>query len=122
MSLAELSEEEKQPVIIPYDHHVATLLVRYHHEQVVHQGRHITEGAIRSAGLWILGGKRLVSAVIHKCVICRKLRGKLQSQKMAELPEYRVIAQPPFTNVGLDVFGPWSVLTHRTRGGSADSK
>ncbi|XP_073469696.1 uncharacterized protein [Aquarana catesbeiana] len=122
LSLAELSEEEKQPVIIPYDHHVATLLVRYYHKQVVHQGRHVTEGAIRSAVLWILGGKCLVSAVIHKCVICRKLREKLQSQKMAELPEDRVIAQPPFTNVGLDVFGPWSVLTRRTRGGSADSK
>ncbi|XP_068127969.1 uncharacterized protein [Hyperolius riggenbachi] len=122
LSLAELSEVEKQPIIIPHDHHVATLLVRYYHEQVVHQGRHITEGAIRSAGFWILGGKRLVSAVIHKCVTCRKLRGKLQTQKMAELPKDRVVAEPPFTNVGLDVFGPWSVLTRRTRGGSADSK
>lgn len=29
---------------------------------------------------------------------------------------------PPFTNVGLDVFGPWMVMTCRTRGGSADNK
>lgn len=29
---------------------------------------------------------------------------------------------PPFTNVSLDVFGPWMVMTRRTRGGSADNK
>ncbi|KAL0151744.1 hypothetical protein M9458_052970 [Cirrhinus mrigala] len=30
--------------------------------------------------------------------------------------------EPPFTHVGLDVFGPWSIVTRRTRGGSAESK
>lgn len=29
---------------------------------------------------------------------------------------------PPFTNVGLDVFGPWNIVTRRTRGWSAQSK
>ncbi|KAJ8335408.1 hypothetical protein SKAU_G00387500 [Synaphobranchus kaupii] len=30
--------------------------------------------------------------------------------------------EPPFTNVGLDVFGPWAIMTRRTRGGSADTR
>ncbi len=34
----------------------------------------------------------------------------------------RVTVDPPFTHVGLDVFGPWSITSRRTRGGSADSK
>ncbi|XP_056430806.1 uncharacterized protein LOC130369492 [Hyla sarda] len=122
LSYATLSDEEKQPVIIPHDHYIATLIIRYYHSQTVHQGRHITEGAIRAAGFWILGGKRLVSAIIHKCVVCRKLRGRFESQKMAELPKDRVNPEPPFTSVGVDVFGPWEVVTRRTRGGSADSK
>ncbi|XP_058644226.1 uncharacterized protein LOC131547576 isoform X2 [Onychostoma macrolepis] len=29
---------------------------------------------------------------------------------------------PPFSYVGLDVFGPWEVITHCTRGGQANSK
>ena len=119
---ATLTKEEKHPLIIPHTHHIASLLVRYYHEKVAHQGRHITEGAIRAAGLWIIGSKRLVSSVIYKCVICRRLRGTLQIQKMADLPADRLSPMPPFTNVGLDVFGPWTVLTRRTRGGSADSK
>ncbi|KAM4544606.1 uncharacterized protein PAE49_017493 [Odontesthes bonariensis] len=121
-SAPDLPREEKHPLIIPHTHHIATLLVRYYHEQVVHQGRHITEGAVRAAGYWIVGGKRLVSSVIYKCVSCRKLRGRLQEQKMADLPPDRLTPEPPFTHVGLDVFGPWAIMTRRTRGGSADSK
>lgn len=122
LSNADLSKEEKHLLIIPHTHHIATLLVRHFHEQVAHQGRHITEGAIRPAGYWIIGDKRLMSSVIHECVTCRKLRGRLEDQKMAELPADRLSPEPPFTTVGLDVFGPWSIMTRRTRGGYADSK
>ncbi|KAJ8356530.1 hypothetical protein SKAU_G00193240 [Synaphobranchus kaupii] len=119
MSSADLLREEKHPLIIPHTRHIATLLVRYYHKQVAHQGRHITEGAVRAAGYWIIGSKRFF---IHKCVICRKLRGRLEDQKMADLPADRLTPEPPFTSVGLDVFGPWTIMTRRTREGSADSK
>ncbi|XP_035984516.1 uncharacterized protein LOC118558168 [Fundulus heteroclitus] len=122
ISSAEMPNEEKHPLIIPRTCHIATLLVRFFHKEVAHQGRHITEGALRAAGYWIIGAKRLVSSVIHKCVICRKLRGHLQKQKMADLPRDRLTPEPPFTNVGLDIFGPWTISTRRTRGGSANSK
>lgn len=117
-----LNAGEKNPTILPKDGHVSLLLARHHHNQVKHQGRHLTEGAVRAAGLWILGGKTLINSVIHKCVTCRKLRGKLQEQRMADLPPERLQTCPPFSYVGLDVFGPWSVVTRRTRGGQADSK
>lgn len=41
---------------------------------------------------------------------------------MADLPSDRLSMEPPFTNVGLDVFGPWTIVTRRTRGGAANSK
>jgi len=117
-----LPYQEKYPLILPGKCHLSKLLVRHFHGQVKHQGRHFTEGAIRSAGYWITGMKRLVSSVIHSCVQCRKLRGCLEIQKMADLPTDRIEPTPPFTNVGVDVFGPWSVVYRRTRGGSANSK
>jgi len=43
LSSADLTENEKHPLIIPSTSHITTLLVRYFHEQVVHQGRLITE-------------------------------------------------------------------------------
>ena len=116
-----LTPKEKHPVIVP-NTHVAKLLVTHFHESVNHQGRLFTEGAVRTGGFWIVGGKRLVSSVIHRCVQCKKLRGHFESQKMSELPSDRLEKAPPFTYVGLDTFGPWSVTTRKTRGGAANSK
>lgn len=122
LSEADLSREEKHLLIMSYAHHVCTVLVRHFHEQVVHQGHHITEGAVRVAGYWIIGSKRLVSSIIYKCVTCRMLRGRLEDQKMADLPADRLSSEPLFTTVGLDIFRPWLVTTRHTRGESADSK
>ncbi|XP_059829765.1 uncharacterized protein LOC132396202 [Hypanus sabinus] len=41
---------------------------------------------------------------------------------MADLLPECLNACPPFTYVGLDVFGPWTINTRRTRGGQAESK
>lgn len=117
-----LDTAEKHPLIMPHKHHVTYLLIRHYHEKVKHQGRHLTEGALRSAGYWVLGGKRQISSLIYSCVVCRKLRGVTQSQKMADLPTERLSTEPPFSYVGTDVFGPWSVTSRRTRGGLASSK
>ncbi|XP_040207447.1 uncharacterized protein LOC120937947 isoform X1 [Rana temporaria] len=45
-----------------------------------------------------------------------------QPPKMANLPYDRLSTDPPFTNVGLDVFGPWPVVVRQTRGGRAHGK
>ncbi|XP_076874397.1 uncharacterized protein LOC143524681 [Brachyhypopomus gauderio] len=122
ISQACIPDEEKKPIIIPGRHHIAVLIARHYHEQCQHQGRHFTEGTVRAAGYWIVGGKRCICSLIHKCVTCRRLRGENKIQKMADLPADRVSMEPPFTYVGVDVFGPWTVSTRRTRGGHANDK
>jgi Family of unknown function (DUF5641) len=87
-----------------------------------HQGRHFTEGALRSAGFWIVGAKRLVASLIGRCFTCRRLRGKTAHQQMGNLPADKVNPSAPFSHVGVDVFGPWSVSVRKTRGGSANAK
>lgn len=85
-----LPYHETNPLLIPGKHHTATLLIRHHHEAVQHQGRHFTEGAVRTSGSWIVGAKRSISSVIHKCVTCRKLRGKTEQQIMADFTAERL--------------------------------
>ena len=103
----------KHPIIIPSTSHVTSLLVRHHHERIGHQGRGMTLNDLRSHGYWVIGGMSVVSAYISKCVICRKLRGTLQVQKMADLPEDRLEPAPPFTYSGVDFFGPWLIKEGR---------
>jgi len=117
-----LGSYQKHPIILPGKSHISTLIVRHYHQSVRHQGRHLTEGAVRSGGYWITGVKRLISSILHSCVQCRKLRGKEEVQLMSDLPADRLEHTPPFTNVGVDAFGPWTITTRRTRGGSANSK
>ncbi|KAI4874288.1 hypothetical protein NFI96_026210, partial [Prochilodus magdalenae] len=117
-----LEAREKYPLVIPGQSHVATLLVRHFHDKVRHQGRAFTEGAVRTAGFWIVGAKNCIKRILHSCVTCLKLRGRAVEQKMADLPADRLSMEPPFTYVGLDVFGPWTVITRRTRGGQANNK
>ncbi|XP_053381914.1 uncharacterized protein LOC128549337 [Mercenaria mercenaria] len=122
LSNSALSNHQKHPVIVPGKHYVARLLVGHFHSLVKHQGRHLTEGAVRDAGFWVIDGKRLVTSLIFQCVTCKKLRGKFLGQNMSNLPVDRVQQAAPFTYVGADVFGPWSVVSRRTRGGQASSK
>ena len=117
-----VSYVEAHPVILPGKSHVALLVIRSCHEQSSHQGRLITEGAIRTKGYWITGVKRLIGSMLRQCVKCKRLRGKEQCQIMGVLPEDRLTVQPPFSNIGVDVFGPWEVITRKTRGGAANSK
>ena len=119
---ATLEFGEKHPVLIPKKNHVADLITRHYHRQVHHQGRQITHGAIRQAGYWLIGGHNTVARELNKCVTCKKLRGPVIQQRMADLPADRTEVAPPFTNVGFDVFGPWMIRSRKTRGGAANSK
>ena len=83
--------DEKHPLILPKNHHITTLLIQHHHAEVNHQGRLFTEGAIRAAGLLIVGCKRLIPSLINKCVTCRKLRRHPETQRMANNKRWAVI-------------------------------
>ncbi|XP_033121877.1 uncharacterized protein LOC117120885 [Anneissia japonica] len=117
-----LQAQEKHPILLPKNHHISKLVIHYYHQQTHHQGRQITHGSIRSAGYWIIGGRQMVATIIGKCVTCRRLRRSTETQIMADLPQDRIEPGPPFTNVGLDVFGPWLINARKTRGSSVNKK
>ena len=104
LNQSHLDNKDKNPIIIPGSHHIASLFVRHHYTLVQHQGRHLTEGAWRTAGYLVIGGNRLISSLIFKCLKCRKLHGRYEIQKMADLPSDRLKPGPPFSAVGMDTF------------------
>ena len=84
------TELHTQPLISSGKFHMAVLRIRHHHERVHHRGHHFTEGAVRSASLWIVGGGKRISGMIYHCAICRKLCGPMPIQGMADLPKDRL--------------------------------
>ena len=73
----------------------------------------MTHNAIRQAGYYIINGRSNVFHYVSKCVTCRKLRGRMQDQKMADLPSERVAPSPPFTYSGMDIFGHFIIKDGR---------
>ena len=113
LKYTEMPDHVKFPVILPGKSHIASLIVKHYHEHVRHQGRGMTINEVRSHGYWIVGGSSVVASYILKCVTCRKLRGMVEEQKMADLPPDRSEPAPPFTFSAVDYFGPWIIKEGR---------
>ena len=95
-------------ILIPHNHRLAELIVWKEHIEIGHLKLAATMDKVRSK-YWIIGLRRLVKMVIEGCVLCRKRDEKLSSQVMSPLPIERLQPTPPFTNVGVDYFGPFTI-------------
>ena len=93
--------------IIMGDTRIAELIMMSAHWKD-HTGRDITQAMARHEA-WIVNAKKLAKKVIHLCIRCRYIRKSLQMQKMAVLPNNVQVQCPPFTNIGLDLCGPYTV-------------
>lgn len=94
--------------------HVSVLLLRHIHERSGHSGRnHMLSELCKR--YWIIKGNSIARKVLSKYVTCHHVRGKAGDQKMADLPLERILPDlPPFTDVGLDYFGPIEVRLGRS--------
>lgn len=108
-----LPEETKHPLILSKDQHVATLILKHIHQQLGHSGRSHVLSTLRRR-YWITGANTAVRKIITECCFCRRHNAKMMEQKMGDLPKERILPNhPPFTNVGVDYFGPIDVKRGR---------
>ncbi|KAK7896434.1 hypothetical protein WMY93_021759 [Mugilogobius chulae] len=114
LSKSALPLEVKHPVILSKNTHVSQLILRHIHQQLGHAGRNHMLHRLRQK-YWIINANSAARRIISQCTECRRYRGKLGQQKMSDLPKERVLPdKAPFTNVGVDYFGPLEVKRGRT--------
>ena len=103
---APIETEAKYPVILPKRHHVVELIIREYHEISGHSGLEYVLSLLRQR-YWIVKARSTIRRVLNSCFSCRRRQAPVGTQKMADLPEDRVTPNvPPFTNAGVDCFGP----------------
>ena len=113
LSKARLSETQKHPVLLPYDHPIARLILFHIHNTYGHCGREHVLSVLRE-NLWITKANSVTRKIISQCFDCRKRTGKPLSQKMADIPTDKITPdQLPFTCVGCDFFGHFVVQQTR---------
>ncbi len=101
--------DRKHPILLPKNHRISDIILLHYHQLTGHQGRHVTHGALRDAGYHILGGRQKIRSLLSQCVLCRRHRAACEQPYMSDLPRDRMETSAPFTNIGLDVFGPWDI-------------
>ncbi|PFX24905.1 hypothetical protein AWC38_SpisGene10491 [Stylophora pistillata] len=111
---ASLPAESEHQIILPKEDHVTRVTIDDYHRACGHSGREHVLASIRQK-FWITQGSSAVKSVLGQCVSCHRRQAPLCQQKMADLPEDRVLAEkPPFTSVGVDYFCPFQVRRGRS--------
>lgn len=102
-----------EPIILDNRHPFTKLLISHYHEQNGHQGVHAVSNELRQK-LWILHRMSAVKKAFLQCQLCKNRKAQPCPPRMADLPAVRLDSFiRPFTNSGLDYFGPMEVVVGR---------
>ncbi|KAL9961132.1 hypothetical protein ACROYT_G030023 [Oculina patagonica] len=106
VSNAPLSEESKNPILLPSKHPLTNLIIQDVHSKIKHSGIRDTLTTIRER-FWVPRGREAVKRILRKCVTCRRVEGApYRPPPTPDLPMERVSLDPPFAHTGLDFIGP----------------
>lgn len=111
---ANLSFAQRHPIILPKASHITKLIIRKEHLRLKHAGLKLILCSLNEQ-YWIINANREIKSVIHKCIICFKLKAKATTQLMGSLPLDRVNVTRPFQIIGTDYGGPFNVKQSRIR-------
>ncbi|XP_074608709.1 uncharacterized protein LOC141863129 [Acropora palmata] len=107
LSCASISLDAKHQIILPKNNHVSSLTIIHYHTLSSHSGRRQVLSLLRQK-YWVIKGNSAVRKILTKCYSCHRREAPFCEQKMADLPEDRLVPdRPPFTTVGVDCFGPF---------------
>ena len=102
---ATVSYEPTHPALLPYDHWISLLITRQSHS-IGHNEVATTAAKVRR-NYWIIRGHDLAKSVKYKCVFCKEMQPKPETQVIADLPQVRLAPHsPPFHFTSCDYFGP----------------
>ena len=95
-------------ILLSGGHKFSKLVAKHRHEQSGHKGVSATVAQIRSK-YWIIGIRNIVRKLVGGCVGCIERHKVRAEQIMSSLPVERLKSCPPFTNTGVDYFGPFTI-------------
>ncbi|GBM64200.1 hypothetical protein AVEN_159585-1 [Araneus ventricosus] len=112
---ASISMDQKFPILLPKNHRLTEMIVRYFHEKYLHAGPTLLLSIIRKK-YWITSVRSIVRHIIWKCVKRFHQKGQTANQFMADLPRSRVQPSRVFSRVETDYAGPFLIKPRRGRG------
>ena len=110
-------------MIIHKNHPLSKLVIKHIHESNFHCGREQTLSILKNK-YWIPNVRGLIRKVITNCLHYRRVSATPNPPFMVDIPEERLQNNhKPFTNTGIDYFGPFYVkLSKATRSNAGKGK
>ncbi|KAK9885651.1 hypothetical protein WA026_012415 [Henosepilachna vigintioctopunctata] len=105
----------KHPALLPKRSPLTYLIIRHIHESSCHAGVNATM-YLAQQRFWILSARSIIRSTLNKCYRCFRTNPSSYQPPMANLPPSRVSASKPFSCVGVDYGGPFSIIYRRHRG------
>lgn len=106
---------KKHPCLLQSTHQFTKLLFHFEHKRLMHAGPQLLLASIRES-YWPIGGRNLAKACYRKCVLCRRMKGKVVAPIMGNLPQERLRPGYPFESTGVDYAGPIMCASRQGRG------
>ena len=104
----------KHPILLDRRRPAVRLFLEYLHEKHCHQSVEYLRVLLQQK-FAILTLRTTLRMIQTRCVTCRKRKAETLSPVMVDLPKERLVfASRPFTNTGLDYFGPFYVSVKRS--------
>ncbi|UYV63346.1 hypothetical protein LAZ67_2003803 [Cordylochernes scorpioides] len=94
----------RMPILLPSDHFLVSLLIRWNHETHGHAGLQTLLGILRE-NYWILRSRKTVKKIINQCIRCKRFTATPATVESTSLPEDRVRDAAVFEIVGVDLTG-----------------
>ncbi|UYV71063.1 hypothetical protein LAZ67_8001573 [Cordylochernes scorpioides] len=94
----------RMPILLPSDHFLVSLLIRWNHETHGHAGLQTLLGILRE-NYWILRSRKTVKKIINQCIRCKRFTVTPATVESTSLPEDRVRDAAVFEIVGVDLTG-----------------
>lgn len=108
-----ISQDAKNPIILPKESHVTQLLLHLYHKKFLHINFESAANEVRQK-FFVSNLRAAMKKVRKNCQFCKIKEARPAVPRMAPLPRARITAYiRPFSFVGLDYFGPVQITVGR---------
>ena len=112
--LVEVDYDLKRPIILDSRHPAVKLFLLKEHQKHHHEGVEFLRASIHRR-FAIIRLRPALRSIKHNCILCRKRSADTVKPMMADLPvEHLSFGNPPFSNSGIDYFGPFYFAVKRS--------